>query len=140
MAKPVLKAVLDTNIFISAFAFPGGRADEALRLAFEARYQLFLSPAILAELANVLERKFAWDRPRTLEACRMLSEVAHVVRPKTRLAVLKDEPDNRILECALAGRADRIVSGDHHLLNLVQYQGIQIQTLAEFIAELGREA
>lgn len=133
----VLKVVLDTNIYISALAFPGGHADEALRLAFEGRYQLFLSPAILAELANVLERKFKWDRPRSLEACRMLGEMAQVVRPKARLSILKDEPDNRILECALMAHANRIVSGDHHLLDLGEFRGIKTETLSKFIAEFG---
>src|ERR1039458_7167930 len=136
----MVKVVLDTNIYISALAFPGGRADEALRLAFEGRYQLFLSPAILAELANVLERKFSWDRPRSLEACLMLSEIAKVVRPKTRLSELKDEPDNRIMECALSAHADRIVSGDHHLLDLGEFRGIRIATLAEFVAEVRRDS
>jgi len=135
----VLKVVLDTNIYVSALAFPGGRADEAIRLAFEARYQLFLSPAILAELVNVLERKFKWNRSQSVEACQMLSEIAQVVRPKTRVSILKDEPDNRILECALAAHADRIVSGDHHLLNLGEFRGIKSETLSDFIAEFDRK-
>ena len=135
----MLKVVLDTNIYISALAFPGSRADEALRLAFETRYQLFLSPAILVELVNVLERKFKWDRLRSVETCRMLSEIARIVRPKTRLSVLKDEPDNRILECALTAHADRIVSGDHHLLALGEFRGIKTETLSGFITEIDRK-
>jgi len=51
----------------------------------------------------------------------------------TSIAVIAHEPDNRILECAMEGQADYIISGDKHLLDLKTYQGIKIVTLAEFL-------
>jgi predicted nucleic acid-binding protein len=56
------------------------------------------------------------------------------------LAIIVDDPDNRILECAVAGQADFIISGDKHLLNLKNFQGINIVTPADFLVaiEVGR--
>jgi predicted nucleic acid-binding protein len=51
---------------------------------------------------------------------------------------LKDEPDNRILECALLATADIIVTGDRHLLSLKRHRGIFIVRLADFLELLGR--
>jgi putative PIN family toxin of toxin-antitoxin system len=62
----------------------------------------------------------------------MIRDFSKVVLPKVRLAVIADDPDNRILECSLEGQADYIISGDKHLLNLKNYQGITIVTPGDF--------
>jgi predicted nucleic acid-binding protein len=49
------------------------------------------------------------------------------------LRVVKDEPDNRILECALAGRAEAIITGDRALLALGEYGGVSIMGLREYL-------
>jgi uncharacterized protein len=130
-----VRAVLDTNIYVSAFALPGSIAEEALQRAVHGRYELVTSTAILAELATVLANKFKWDPGRALEACREILEISTVVRPKKHIRVLADDPDNRILECALAAHADCIVTGDKHLLGLGRFEGIPIFRLAAFLAE-----
>ena len=57
------------------------------------------------------------------------------------LAVVKDDPDDdRVLECAIAGHADSIVSGDRHLLKLGAYEGIPIATVRQFMDKLKPEA
>jgi predicted nucleic acid-binding protein len=56
------------------------------------------------------------------------------VQPSKTLAVLVDEPDNRILECAVAGRADKIVTGDKELLHLGSFEGISIVRLRDYLA------
>ncbi len=48
--------------------------------------------------------------------------------------MLKDEPDNRILECAMAGKAEAVVTGDRALPALRRYQGIRIFSLKEYLA------
>jgi putative PIN family toxin of toxin-antitoxin system len=130
-----VRAVLDTNIYISALALPGSIAEEALQRAAFKRYDLVTSPAILAELANVLTRKFDWDAAHALEACREIADLAVVVRPTRRIDVLQDKPDNRLLECAIAGKADRLVTGDKHLLSLGHYEGVAIVRLVDFLKE-----
>jgi len=128
-----VKAVFDTNILVSAFVFPGGRAEAALLRIIQERDQLVLSKPILDELLGILARKFSRDAEELAHVAVFLSELATFVKPGRRLKVLKDEPDNRILECAVTGRVDAIVTGDKALLSLVEYQKVQIISLREFL-------
>ena len=132
----MLRVVLDSNVYVSALHF-GGLPLELLLLGTGDDVALFTSPAILAEVAGVLSGKFHWDESRVSEALDVLSQFIVPVEPRQRLRVVRaDEADNRILECALAVRADRIVSGDHHLLDLGQFRGIRIQTPRAFIESI----
>ncbi|MEC4677817.1 MAG: putative toxin-antitoxin system toxin component, PIN family [Nitrospirota bacterium] len=124
-----MRIVLDTNIFVSALVFPGGRADEALRRVLERRDDLIFSKAIISELLEVLSRKFERDKEALSRIAVFLSEMGEMVHPHRKRAVLEDEPDNRILECALSGKAELIVTGDRAMLNLVKYDGIKIVSL-----------
>jgi putative PIN family toxin of toxin-antitoxin system len=128
-----MRVVLDTNVYVSALTFPGGRGESALRLAIERRVEVLVSPPIVLELAKVLREKFSWEEEPILDACRLIRELATPVRPKVRLSVLSDEPDNRILECAVEGAADAIVTGDRHLLTLKAFRGVQILRLGQFL-------
>ena len=128
-----MKVVFDTNILVSALVFPGGRADAALRRIVEEQDQLIISKAILAELLRVLGSKFSRDPEELAHVAVFLSELALTVKPRRRLQVVKDEPDNRILECALTGRAEVIVTGDHSLLALGEYKGVRIIRLREYL-------
>lgn len=131
-----MRVVFDTNIFISAFAFPGGRAEEAYLHAVRGAFDLFTSIAILTETANKLQTKFEWSDEKVLRLLESVSQTAVVLRTRPHLHILKDEPDNRILECALLAEADRIVTGDRHLLSLEHYRDISIVKLADFLQRL----
>lgn len=128
-----MRVVFDTNIFISALVFPGGRADEALGRVLEGRVHLILSKAIINELLEVLSRKFERDKEALSRVAVFLSEIAEMVHPYRKLSVLGDEPDNRILECAISGKAELIVTGDRAMLNLVKYDEIKIVSLKEYL-------
>lgn len=128
-----MKAVFDTNIFVSAFAFPGGRADAAILKAAEGEVHLVISRPIIHEVLDVLARKFDRNPEELARVAVFLSELAEVVAPRSRLKVLRDEPDNRILECAVAGKADAIVTGDQAMLKLGEYRGIRILSLKDFL-------
>lgn len=128
------RVVFDTNIYISAFITPGGKGEAAWRLAIDGRINLYTSIPILTELARKLREKFHWDDAHITAAIRHVAAAATIVRPEQQLAVLADEPDNRILECAETAAADLIVTGDRHLLSLESYQKIAVVTLAEFLA------
>ena len=127
------KVVFDTNIYISAFITPGSRGEAAYQKAIEGRIRLYSSIPILTETARKLLGKFKWDREIVDTAISHIAEVATVVKPVKRIAVLTDEPDNRIIECAVEAQADLIITGDKHLLKLKKYKGINIITLAEFL-------
>jgi len=64
-----------------------------------------------------------------------LSELSLTVKPQRRLSVVEDEPDNRILECAVTGQADAIVTGDKALLALRAYGGVRVLSLREYLDE-----
>jgi putative PIN family toxin of toxin-antitoxin system len=128
-----LKVVFDTNILVSALLFPGGRGEQALLRILEERDELLLSRAILDELLGVLARKFARDAEELSRVAVLLDDISTAVRPRRRVQVLRDAPDNRILECAVAGGAGLIVTGDRALLALGEYAGARIVTLAAYL-------
>jgi len=132
-----LRVVFDTNVLVSALVFPGGRGDEALQRILEERDELFISKPILDELLGVLARKFARDAEELSRVAVLLGEIATVVKPAARrVKVLRDAPDNRILECAIAGGAEVIVTGDAALLALGEHAGVRIVRLADYL-EMG---
>ena len=122
----MIRALFDTNVFLSAIVF-GGNPERVFLLARERRIQLLVSPAILMEMAFILKEKFGW-----------IGRAAELIKPSTTVSVLKDDGDNRILECAVEGHADVIVSGDHHLLDLKEYQGLAILRPTEFLDQYER--
>lgn len=128
-----MRVVFDTNIFISAFMFPGGRAEAALSKAIEGEVQLIISKPLIHEVLNVLSRKFNRDAEELARVAVYLSELGKVVQPKRTLSVLRDEPDNRILECAVTGHADVIVTGDQAMLELGKYKDVRIVSLRDFL-------
>lgn len=127
-----MRVVFDTNILVSALVFPGGQGEAALRRIIEETDQLVLSRPILDELLDVLGRKFARDAEELAHVAVFLTDFA-VVAPKRRVRVVKDEPDNRILECAVAGRAEAIVTGEKTLLALKRYENIRMLALRDYL-------
>ena len=114
--------VLDSNVLISSF-FWRGNEYEILRKALEGKFELLISGAILAEIENVLDKKFGVQAGRIKETVELIIANSTVIEPKSRLNVIRDdESDNRILECAVEGAADYIVTGDKHLLKLREYR------------------
>jgi putative PIN family toxin of toxin-antitoxin system len=127
------RVVLDTNVYISALMF-GGLPGSLLDLAFLRAFTLVISPALLDELEEKLRAKFELTIEDSAFLRAKLEDVAQVVDPEEVLSVIAEGPDdNRVLECAVKGRADLIVSGDRHLLKLAQYQGITILTVRQFM-------
>jgi len=131
------RVVLDTNIYISAIIF-GGKPEEVFLLAKEEEIELFVSAAIIAEVATKLSDKFRWSNADVTDFIREIGEAATIIKPSRQLAVIEaDESDNRVLECAVQSKAEYIVSGDQqHLLPLKNYQGIKIISPARFLKRI----
>src|SRR5579863_2285372 len=127
-----LRVVLDTNVYISAVSHQHGAPFHIWLQAVEGRYALLISPPIVAEIARVLRRKFLWDDAWIVRVVKFIAKVAEIVTPEAPLHVIEDEADNRILECAVTGRADLIVSGDRHLSRLKSFHGIEIIRPVDF--------
>ncbi len=126
--------VFDTNVFVSAFTLPGGNGERALRRIMQGRDSLALSKPILDELLTILARKFAREREQLSRTAVFLADLAQLVSPTVTVTVLDDEPDNRILECAVAASADVVVTGDKAMLGLGEYEGIRIIKLSTYLA------
>ena len=131
-----MKVVFDTNILVSALVFPGGRADIALRRIIEEKDRLLLSKPILDELLGILARKFSRDAEELAHVAVFLSDLSIVVKPRRKFAILADEPDNRILECAVTGGADAIVTGDKALLELKTFRKVKLLSLRVYLEEV----
>jgi uncharacterized protein len=129
-----VRVVFDTNIFVSALILPGGRASEAVYRIIAGTDCLILSKPTLDELLGVLARKFSRDREELARVALWLTEIAEWVRPASRLSIAADDEDNRILECALTGRAEVIVTGDRALLELGEFKGISIVSLRQYLS------
>ena len=133
-----MKVVFDTNIFIAAFAIPGSQAEEAYIHAMKRQFSLYSSVPILTEMAQKLREKFGWQEHKIARLLKTISIVAVILKTETHVHLLADEPDNRILECAIEANADFIITGDKHLLSLKRFQNISILKLSNFLEVLKR--
>lgn len=132
-----MRVVADTNILISAFLF-GGLPRVFLDLGIAGSFSLITSGDLLDELDEKLRGKFAVPEDKALAFHSQLKRKANVVSPSFVLnAVLDDPDDNRVLECAVAGKAKFAVSGDRHLLSLGSHAGIAILTVGQFLETAG---
>jgi putative PIN family toxin of toxin-antitoxin system len=128
-----VRVVFDTNIFISALVIPGSLAEKAILRIVEEEDVLVISKDIIDEVLSVLSSKFGRDREELSHVAVTLSEFGELVKPARRINLLKDEPDNRILECAIYGKADLLVTGDKEILRLREYKGVKITSLKEYL-------
>ena len=128
------RVVLDTNVLISAIVF-GGRPRRVLEMVVGGDINCSLSFAILDELRDVLQRpKFGFSPHQSVTIIDELHNICDILNPPRRIRTIKVDPDdNRVLECAVEARADGIISGDAHLLDLGQYRGIAIMSPSDFL-------
>ena len=97
---------------------------------------LITSPPILKELQDVLktEKKFGLEEDDISLYMWLLLSHSTLIEPVESIDIIKDDPgDNMVLECAVEGKADYIISGDSHLLSLDEYRGINILSAREFL-------
>lgn len=127
------RVVFDTNIFLSAFIF-GGNPRKVFEFARFKKIKLLTSTSILTEFAARLRDKFDWEVSDIADAVRTVGYSSELIKSFRILKVIEDDPDNRILECALEGKADFIVSGDHQLLDLKEFEEVRIISARELMS------
>jgi putative PIN family toxin of toxin-antitoxin system len=129
----MINAVFDTNILFSATGWRGSPY-QCLKLIREKKATLILCSEILAEYEEKLQTRLDMTEQ---QVSRMVAEVlacATVVEIKNELhVVLNDPDDDMVVECAIEGKAAYIVSGDRHLLELKEYEGIVVVRTNEFL-------
>jgi putative PIN family toxin of toxin-antitoxin system len=133
------RVVLDSNVIVSGLGWSGPPA-KILDAALDGRLVLITSPPLLAELRRVLRYpKLAKVIDRAEQLADLIEASSVVVLPTRVLAVVDDESDNRVLEAAVEGNVDYIVSGDDDLLGLGSFRSIPVMKPGEFVATaLGR--
>jgi len=119
-----MRLVLDTNVIISALLFDG-LPEKLLLSTLGGLHELVLSSYIIAETSRILEDKFE-VQPTNIKLLQQLLYEGQIVYFEPFLDVVADEPDNRILETAVKGNADYLVTGDKLLLQLKEYQSLKI--------------
>ena len=131
----MLRVVLDTNVLVSAI-ISDGKSRELLKRGIANQYLLVTSDLILKELVTVLRRpKFKTSEDEVHRTILALIRTADVVSVKTKLKAVKEDPkDDMIIETAVDGEADMIVTGDGHLLALETFRGIKILTVEKMLA------
>jgi uncharacterized protein len=127
------RVVLDTNVLLSALIF-GGRPRQVVELLPRGIVDVVISPEILTEMRRKIANKFPDFSSELALMELLLEEEAELVMLGSVTAnASRDDDDNRILETALIGNCDHIISGDKDLLVLKEYEGIRIVAPAEFI-------
>jgi len=129
----VIRVTADSNIYISALHF-GGPPDEFLDLARIGSIELTISDDILAEVTRVLRDKFGWSREALSMAQARIADFTIRVTPTQKLDAVREDPDdNCILECAVEGKSEYLVTRDHHLLKLKSFRGTQMIKVVDFL-------
>jgi uncharacterized protein len=131
-----VKVVLDTNVFVSGVFF-GGPPYKILEAWRDGKIQLLLSPAILEEYQRVM-RGLAVQFPEIEVEALIDFMIVHseiILPPSLPPVIQADLSDDKFLECAVAGEAICIVTGDKHLLKLLKFRGISILKPREFVED-----
>jgi len=132
-----VRAVYDTNIWVLALR----RQGNPFRCALLAAMGFVVSVTcdeLLDELCRVLTQKFGMPFANVNRYIAVIRSFSEVVAITGQLRVVADDPDDdKVIECAVVGKADYIVTGDRHLLALGQYKGITIVKATQFLNILG---
>jgi len=140
----MIRAVIDTSILIRAVIKPRGTVGPILQGLRNADYQLVYSDPLLAELAEVLARprlpaKYGLTTEDIATVLSLILLRGEPVVPARRIGVCRDPNDNMVLEAAVAGQVDAIVSGDEDLLTLSPFEGIPVLSPAAFLRRLASQ-
>ena len=142
-APLLLRAVLDTNVYVSGTILSRGTPFELLEAWRGQQFILVTSESIIAELERVL--RYPRIRKRYAVTAQAVARLIASLRADALVTpgdyevsgVSADPDDDQFLACALEGQADCVVTGDPHLLDLGRYHGIEILTPREFLDRLG---
>jgi putative PIN family toxin of toxin-antitoxin system len=132
-----MRIVIDTNVLISG-TFWSGASFKVIQLVQQGIHDLILSKDILKEYNKILHSEHIMDKQaytsEKAASVHKLVQLAIIVEPKQKLAIVKDDPDDdKFIEAALEGHAKFIVTQDKHLLDIQEYNGIKMLKPEEFL-------
>lgn len=137
------RAVVDTNIMIRAVIKPLGTVGPVIVRLREGKYQLIYSQQLLDELIAKLalpriREKYDVDDETVEDILALVALRGELVEPTRKVKVCRDPKDDMVIEAALAGKAQYVVTGDNDLLTLKEFETIRFITPRDFLDELGR--
>lgn len=126
--------VLDTNVFISGM-FWKGKEHDVLQLCIDEVHQNITSPVLVDELKRVLGyKKFDLKWNDIDDMLQIYISFSKIIHPDVVINAVEGDPsDDRFIECAVSGDAKIIITGDKHLLDIQQYDNIEIIKPADFL-------
>src|SRR3989344_2725121 len=129
-----MRAVLDTNIFVSGIHWSGA-SEKVLRAWFLDNFKLVSSTDIVDEFVKTM---ISFKVPMKIEDIlwweSLILEKSELVMPRKKVNAVKDDPDDeKFIEAALEGKADYVVTQDRHLLRVKEFGGVKIVTPEEFL-------
>ena len=129
-----MTVVIDTNVVLSAILF-GGKSKQVLEMALSGSIPLAISESLIIELQGVLQRpKFKLSAQLVQTIISEYASIANWIEPSEHFKVVVDDPsDNYFIDCAVAAKADYLITGDRHLLNLGKFKMIKIVSADTFI-------
>lgn len=136
----MIRAVLDTNVVISSFISRKNKPPHILLSLIRKKKIIHVtSVAILEEVEDVLNRQKLIERHRLSsgeirELIINLASVSDIIIVKSDVRIIQNDPeDDKFIQCAIDGKADYIISGDNHLLELKSFQQIKILSPKDFL-------
>ena len=132
-----MRAVLDTNIFISGIHWTGA-SGKIIEFWLDGKFELVVSAEIIDEIVKTLANfRVSLDFEEILSWASIISEKSVFVEPLIKFnAVKEDLDDNKFIDVAVQGGADFIVSQDNHLLKIGEFKDIKILKPEEFLVVL----
>lgn len=140
-----MRVTLDTNVLVSAFVSKHGASADILDLiATLEEITLVLSDEILEEFADVMNRqevrtRFPYTRANVVAFETAIRDIAEIVDVTSTFKAVKEDPkDDMVVNTALDGEADYIVSGDKHLKRLRRFKEVRILSPRTFMAVVAK--
>lgn len=123
---------LDSNIYVSALGF-GGKPFTVIELALNKEFLLVASPHILEEVRRNLTKKLGFKSSEVDHFLEIITEVTALFTPSGSIQILNDEKDDLVIETALMGLADVLVTGDKAIADLKSVGDLKIETTSVFL-------
>lgn len=126
--------MLDSNVIVSGFAFRRGNPYEILSRLGRDEIVVYISPFILEEVARALRESFDTAKADIKAAVGFLRQRCHEVNPPPYASLAELSPeDNRVVDCAVDGKVDYLVTGDRAVQKISEFEGISVVSPAQFI-------
>ena len=127
-----MKIVIDTNVVISAVFF-GGNPQKIIEAVVDGDFHAFATPAIIEEYCEIVDEMVKRKQGRLNRLILLpLIEKLSVIEAVSSIKISRDPDDDKFIECAIDAGAIYIISGDKDLLDIGEYQNVQIITAQEF--------